>query len=231
MKLRNFLYFTKQPNLNDKPGGLSWLISKEQKYGGMHTNIPRNKVSPLDPRTEIAIATGGMVGGDRMLHHGYAKYYEKHLKPFLRSKHKLTLIEVGILKGAGLAIWCDLFPSARIIGLDIDLDHFRANYNYLKSTGAFESNEPEIYEYDQFILNKSFYEKILADDEVDIFIDDGFHSNESIITTIDSVRDFLSANFVYFIEDNSGIGKILADKYKEFRVYSYGKLTILTMKN
>jgi len=55
--------------------------------------------------------------------HGYGKCYAEFLKPLLMNleNQHITLVEIGILNGSGLAIWCDLFPRARVIGFDIDL--------------------------------------------------------------------------------------------------------------
>ena len=55
------------------PGTAEWLVGTEIKYGGMVTNVKRNKVSPKDPRTNEQLRSGGMIGGDRMLYHGYAQ--------------------------------------------------------------------------------------------------------------------------------------------------------------
>ena len=63
----------------------------------------------------------------------------------------LIIAEFGILKGTGLAIWCDLFPDARVIGLDIDLGHFEENRSTLERRGAFKQNKPELHEYDQLV--------------------------------------------------------------------------------
>lgn len=214
----------------NKPGSSGWFIQKEKQYGGMHTNIPRRKVSSLDPRSSIEIVTGGMTGGDRMSHHGYARYYEKYLVPYIESKNHLTVVEVGVLKGVGLAIWCDLFPHSRVMGFDIDLSHFQDNYENLKGRGGFSLNSPEVYEFDQFIDNTHLINDIVGNNKIDIIIDDGFHSVESILTTINSVKGHLSDFFVYFIEDNSEVSGFISDMYSSFNVDSFGELTILTSK-
>src|SRR5262245_29765328 len=146
------------------PGSSAWPVGRERLYGGRHTGIKRNKVSPKDPRTATEISSGGMSGGDRMHHHGYAAAYADHLRPFVRSNERITLVEVGILRGTGLAIWCDLFPHGRIIALDIDLDHYFANREHIKLYGGFGSNEPEVYEYDQLAPDATQLSKILNGD-------------------------------------------------------------------
>ena len=57
-----------------------------------------------------------------MLHNGYAKYYSKYLTKYLDeakidSNQRLVIAEVGILRGNGLAIWCDLFPEFKDSGV------------------------------------------------------------------------------------------------------------------
>ena len=95
------------------------------------TNVARRRVSPRDERTAEQLAFGGMTGGDRMLHHGYGPTYARYLRPFLGGWN-LTVAEFGILKGTGLAMWCDLFPDARVILRDV-VEHNP------RSTGALSS--------------------------------------------------------------------------------------------
>lgn len=162
-----------------------------------------------------------------MFHHGYAQAYSMHIFPFLPSSD-ITLVEVGVLKGTGLAIWSELFPNGRIIGLDIDLSHTRDNLENLKRRGAFTNRLPELYEFDQFVDNASKLENILNGQKISIFIDDGFHSNESILTTFQSVSNHLAQEFVCFIEDNDQVHTLLAQRYPEFTVQSYDRLTVIT---
>jgi hypothetical protein len=210
------------------PGSPAWLIGAELKYGGIQTNVPRHKVSPHDPRSREEVKKGGMTGGDRFLHHGYAKKYAHYLKPYLSAERPLTLIEVGILKGTGLAIWSELFPNARIIGLDIDLSHFENNRNFLEDQGAFQTDNLELHEFDQFVDNSATLETILNGDSIDIFIDDGFHSNASILTTMKSVLPFLADTFVYFVEDNRRVHTEIRKQYPQYCIENDDRLTIIT---
>lgn len=214
--------------LLSRPGSESWLKGAEIKYGGIAEQVPRNKVSPDDPRSEEQLARGGMIGGDRMMHHGYGEHYARYLKPYVAENTSLTVVEVGILKGTGLAIWCDLFSGGRVIGLDIDLGHIRNNWTNLKRSGAFSGNEPELYEFDQFEDNEEYLEDILSGDSIDICMDDGLHSKKTIITTLESMIPHLSDNFVYFIEDNYKIDKYIKSKYQALCVSSYGEMTVVT---
>nr|WP_319392824.1 hypothetical protein [uncultured Desulfobacter sp.] len=210
------------------PGTKEWLIATEMKYGGIVTQVPRNKVSPKDPRTMEQIRKGGMIGGDRMLHHGYAEKYSKYLLPYIEGNRSVTVVEFGILKGTGIAMWCDLFTDGRILGLDIDLGHINENMVNLKRLGAFKNNRPELYEFDQFEDNIGYLGTILKDDRIDICFDDGLHSTESILNTMKSAMPYLAEESLYFIEDNKDVHKTIRSLYPELLVDSKGELTIVS---
>ena len=185
------------------------------------------KVSPLDPRSSMEIRQRRLVGGDRMLNHGYAKRYERYLRPYVHSENPVVLVEIGIFRGTGLAIWCDLFENGRIIGLDIDLGHIESQMGILESLGAFARNRPQLHEFDQFLDNTEYLGSILNGARIDICIDDGQHSSESILTTMNSVMPHLADHFVYFVEDNRQVRREIADQYSQWNVEGKGELTVI----
>jgi hypothetical protein len=201
-------------------GSWQWLALSEIKYGGHKPGV----------------ASDNNRGGDRMspfdgqVCHGYGFSYAEFLKPrYARRMEPLTLVEVGILNGSGLAIWCDLFPNARVIGLDLNLSNFNANRSQLESYGAFRNNTPEVHEFNQ--LDPSFaasvLNNVLGDRKIDIAIDDGCHSIESIKNTFDCFRHHLNQQFVYFIEDNFDTYDVLAAKHKDYRWSQRGEMVIV----
>lgn len=167
-----------------------------------------------------------MIGGDRMSHHGYACKYAEYLLQFLGADN-MTLVEVGILKGTGLAMWCDLFPAAKILGLDIDLGHIQGNMTNLKDMGAFSQNSPNLFEFDQYDCDASIFKKGLDGRKINIFIDDGCHSDKAILNTLQCAEPYLADKFVYFIEDNTNIHKTISENYPQFNVDYENELTIL----
>lgn len=217
------------PHLLRNPplGSAEWLVRSEVKYGGLVTNVARRRLSPLDGRPAEQLAVWGMTGGDRMLHHGYAPAYARYLAPLLVDKN-LTVAEFGILKGTGLAIWCDLFPEARVIGFDIDLDHFADNRAALLKRGAFKHNQPEAHEYDQLVSGSERLRQILGDATLDVVIDDGLHSTESIIRTWRAVEPFLSPRFVYLIEDYADLLDVCGSEFGSFDCRAFGMLTVVS---
>lgn len=208
-------------------GSTKWLIDTENHFGGYHNDVPRNKISEHDPRKKMA--TLGMSGGDRMQHHGYAQYYSRYLTPFVSRRHEpLVIVEVGILKGTGIAIWSTLFPNAEIFGLDIDLLNFQNNRDFLETQGAFKTSTLKLHEFDQFKNNKEYIKNILNGKKIDIIIDDGFHSDDTILNTLSDTVTHLNDSFVYFIEDNKTVYHKVKDTITDANVYKHKQLTVIT---
>jgi hypothetical protein len=202
-------------------GSMEWLALTEMLYGGLQIGGVNSKTNQ---------------GGDRMSphHHGYGECYQEFLRPFISPipPQQLTLVEVGILNGSGLAIWCDLFPNARIIGFDIDLSNFHANRQNLIRKGAFRKNQPEVHSFDQLDAAKTqnVLRDILRSNRVDIVIDDGCHSKESVEIKFGQMQPYLANKFVYFIEDNFDTYDWLAHRYREFYWATRGEIAVATNK-
>jgi len=212
---------------NHKPGSSRWLIAKEIQFGGYEFGIKEKVKSKFDSRVEEEfIKNSGMSGGDRMLINGYSKYYEKYLEKYLNSEN-LIIVEIGILKGIGLAIWSELFPRSRIIGFDLDISNCEKNMDNMITLGAFKYRKPELYTFDQFENNSRLLNSLFKGKEIDIFIDDGEHSNLAIINTFRNVFPFLSENFIYFIEDNRTVSHVLKKEFKNLEVINHGSMTII----
>lgn len=196
------------------------LIRLEKQYGGL-TKVKRGIVSPHDPRSPDALKKGTMLGGDRMEAHGYAPLYAQSLINFLDDEqNEDAIIEIGVLKGSGVAMWCHLFPSSTVYGFDVDLSHIKDDIRLFKNL--------KLYYYDQFGNNEEHLKSILGSKKVKIVVDDGFHSNHTILKTLNDLSDYLSKNFIYFIEDNVQVHKIIQKRYPQFNVFYENELTILT---
>lgn len=209
-------------------GSADWLALCELKMGGFQKNVKRNKVSDKDTRTPEQISIGGMTGGDRMIHHNYTKVYERYLSSFINKIDNPRILECGVLKGTGLAVWSMLFPTAHLIGLDIDLDHIKSNLDFLKSKGAFKYNKLSLLNFDQFAPDTKELEDLLGPKKIDIIIDDGFHSEDTILNTLRALKPFFAENFVYFAEDNATVFSKIKKQFPEFTVDSFGQMTVIT---
>lgn len=212
-----------------KPGTADWLIVTERRFGGFVKNVQVNTVSEVDPRDYDDVLKQGMQGGDRMAFHGYAGEYEKYLAPFIDKHKRGLLVEIGILKGQGLALWCELFPEWRVVGLDIDLHNAVANDEHLRSVGAFATNKPELHKFDQLLVDKYPINNWLQGNRPNIVIDDGLHSAESVFNTARVFLPQMSGEAVYIVEDFTEDVNTLTEIARShgFETYRSGKFTAL----
>jgi hypothetical protein len=195
-------------------GDAAWFVGMERHFGGYVEDVPRTKFSPAEDGS-----LQWMIGGDRMAleHHGYAAAYARALAPMIRRRHDfLVVVECGILNGSGLALWSVLFPTADIIGLDIEPENFVRNLPHLKSLGAFKSHDPEIYEFDQLTATADDFAEIIRDDrKIDVMVDDAFHSEEAILRTYQLAHRHLAPGAVYFIEDVESVDLVVRPEVEQ----------------
>lgn len=168
-----------------------------------------------------------MCSGGRM---GPKQYYAKRYAEELGCgafEGRFVMVELGVLLGAGLAMWCDLFPEARIIGLDIDPGRFAGDSLYER--GAFRRNRPEVCFFDELGDDRfRSLEKILDGEKIDVFIDDALHNDDSILTMARTAKPFLADRCLYFVEDNATVAPLIGDILTDFRVARDGQLTVCT---
>jgi hypothetical protein len=212
---------------------LSLLATKlegiERRFGGAQTGVERRKVSPYDPRTAAALGASTMRGGGRMNLHGYAAHYAAHLQPFLK-KPDLVVVELGVLRGSGLALLCEVFPKARrIIGLEVDPSHYHEHKPILQSLGAFKKCKPEVHTYDELAPDApQRLAAILGGDRVDLFIHDALHYDGAIVATLEHTTRHFGKPFRCFIEDNHTVAPSLRQLYgAKYAVEARGRLTVL----
>lgn len=199
------------------------LTQLEQRFSGGFSFVPPPNASPNDPvKAPTSVFDGHRFqarGTCKKRAHDYAARYERALFGFDRQRDDLVIVEMGILRGVGLAIWCELFPNARVIGLDVDLDHWHKNRDRLLQRGAFQFNTPEVHFYDELTLTPDTdIRAILHGDDVDIFIDDALHYNTAIVKAFGDWRRFMSAYGVYIVEDNYTVGADLKAAFPEFDI-------------
>lgn len=195
----------------------------EMKFGGYSTNVI--------PTSDIIISKKNSphkhTGGDRfnVFYHDYSKIYARYLSDTDKID---TILEIGILKGTGLAIWCQLFPKARVFGFDWDLGNYKKNYDFLISLGAFQFNRPNTYIFDQFKDNTKWLKDNFSDIKFNFVIDDAYHSDETIINSFEQIKNYLAENFVYIIEDNETAWQKLKKLYPQYKFDNQGEITVIT---
>jgi cephalosporin hydroxylase len=114
----------------------------------------------------------------------YADFYQQyigHLNPKL-------ILEIGVLEGGSLRAWTEIFPNARIVGIDIDEKIALANQDLTIFVG------------DQ--LDKVFLDEVINYIGIpDITIDDGGHTRLQQTTTFKHLYPKLNSGNLYIIED------------------------------
>jgi len=143
----------------------------------------------------------GNTGGDRMdpKKHNYASIYAKHLVTMQEGAP--TIVETGILRGSGLAMWSELFPTSMIYGFDLKTETYQSNLGFLKTHG-FDDSRVVVQNMDQRNNNTEYLRGVFGNKiRPAVVIDDGFHTPNAGSLTFRSFQPFLADKFVYFIED------------------------------
>lgn len=201
------------------------LKNLELKFSGGFEKVIPPKASPLDTRPAEKSVFHGHRMQPKTSYRGrnYAPMYSEWLSQFDRNS-KITIVELGILRGVGLAMWCDLFPNARVIGLDVDTSLFIENLPNLQKRGAFQKNRPEFHYYDELHPDAIHnLEAILNGDQINIMIDDALHYNAAIVKAFGDFKGFMAADGVYFIEDNFTV----SSEIEHPLVYSVDEMTVV----
>jgi hypothetical protein len=121
---------------------------------------------------------------------GYLKEYDPIFEPYVQKK--ITLLELGILKGESLLLWRDYFPFGVIAGIDIKLPR---DFDPGERIHIFEGSQAD----PQFLSNVA---NKVAPDGFDIIIDDASHIGELTKTAFWHLFDnHLKPNGLYVIED------------------------------
>ena len=94
--------------------------------------------------------------------------------------------------------------------------------------GAFSNNYPELYRYIHLVDSTKLLDEVLYGDRIDIFIDDGAHFDDAIMTTLRSVLPYLSDQFVCFVEDNADVHRKIEPEHPQLPMHVVDQLTVVT---
>ena len=126
--------------------------------------------------------------GDKIIGHGFGKYYEKYFREF--KNEKFNFLEIGTWKGASLAAFKKYLTNANIHGID-------RNYKL-----QFKSDKIKFYNCDTTNLDDlKNLEKKFKNIKFKIIIDDGSHFLNDIIHNLKFFFKFLDNGGIYVIED------------------------------
>ena len=115
--------------------------------------------------------------------HNYCPHYEQY---FGRHRDEpLTLLELGVYKGASMQMWRDYFPNATIVGLDRNPTAVTNCFTYVGDQADSDTIEKMAKFHGPF----------------DIIIDDASHISSKTIASFDRLYQHLAPGGVYVIED------------------------------
>jgi cephalosporin hydroxylase len=119
--------------------------------------------------------------------HDFAALYERYL---VQRRHApLTLLEIGVWRGASLRTWRDYFPRGRIVGIDVQ-EHALAQ----------SGERIEVFVGDQ--QDPAFLASVLEHvGPLDVVVDDGGHLPELQFASLHCLWPSLKPGGLYIVED------------------------------
>lgn len=127
----------------------------------------------------------------------YFEPYHRHLQKFIG--RPVTLVEIGVYSGGSLEMWKQYFGSeCRVHGVDIE-----------EACRSYEDRTTTIHIGDQ--ADRTFWSRFKRDaPNVDVLIDDGGHTPEQQIVTLEEMLPHLRPGGVYICEDVHGVSNEFA---------------------
>ena len=126
--------------------------------------------------------------GDKIIGHGFGKYYEKYFREF--KNEKFNFLEIGTWKGASLAAFKKYFTNANIYGIDRNYK-LQVKSDKIKFYNCDTTNSNDLKNLKKKFKNIKFK----------IIIDDGSHFLNDIIHNLKFFFKFLDNGGIYVIED------------------------------
>ena len=118
----------------------------------------------------------------------YFEIYHRHFRKFIG--HEVHIVEVGVYSGGSLDMWKEYFgPQCRVYGVDIE-----------PACKVYEGDRTDIFIGDQ--ADRRFWQSFRKQvPSVDILVDDGGHSPEQQMVTLEEMMPHLRPGGVYLCED------------------------------
>lgn len=120
---------------------------------------------------------------------GYFDVYDRHLGKFVDMKPRV--LEIGVLGGGSIEMWHRYFgKGTQTVSIDIDEKCLEYKYNFDAKIVIGDQGNPAFW--DEFLKNQ---------DDFDIIIDDGGHTMQQQITTLEKCFPRLKNGGVFVVED------------------------------
>lgn len=112
--------------------------------------------------------------------HDYLRHYERALE----GHDVRSVLEIGVDTGASLRTWCDIFPDAKVIGIDI----------------RFECIDADVGRAVVLIADATLSDG-LVEGSFDFIVDDGSHQVPDVLLSFAVLFPHLASGGIYAIED------------------------------
>ena len=166
----------------------SFKQEKEGTYAKQDSDIPNPLLDFFKART-----TGPGIW--KWTH--YFEVYHQYFAPFVGTE--VRFLEIGIYSGGSLDMWCQYFgQQAKVYGVDIE-----------PACRSYASKQVEVFIGDQ--ADPQFWQQFTSDvPQLDIVIDDGGHTTQQQIVTLEALLPHLNPSGIYIIEDIHGKDNLFA---------------------
>jgi len=125
----------------------------------------------------------------------YFEVYDRHFSKF--RNQPLNFLEIGIYSGGSLPMWLSYFgDQCRVFGVDIE-----------EACKCYEADRIQVFIGDQ--QDRSFWSRFnQAAPEFHVLVDDGGHTPEQQMVTLEEMLPRMPVGSVYVCEDTSGISNL-----------------------
>lgn len=149
-------------------------------------DIPENGVHNCAIKQFVAM---GYVASDKYWVHNYTPLYDFHFKNLLGKKIKL--LEFGVLRGASLLLWRDVFRKGRIYGVDSGR-RWQRYVRRKRRIKIFSGRQEDV----DFLK-----EKVVPHGPYDIVVDDASHYPDMQLASFKTLWPHINPGGFYVIED------------------------------
>jgi glycosyltransferase involved in cell wall biosynthesis len=176
--------------LGVKEAGVVTHLDKTcKKLPPLFAPVKTGRVS-IDDLAQAQFAQFGGRATDKYWTHRYTPIYDQVLGG-LRDK-KIKILEIGLARGASLALWHAAFPKAEIFGIDKDADVWREMAGDLDRIKTFVGKQEDI----NFLIGE-----VIPEGPFDVIIDDCGHKPENQMVSFTALWPALKSHGWYILED------------------------------
>ncbi len=153
------------------------------------TRLDGPVITDLHKLAEDQFCKYGVASSDKYFTHYYTRYYDLHLQPIRKRAKKV--LELGLLRGASLALWRAYFPRARLVGVDYDPEKWKKFAGRLKNCTVMIGDETD----------QVFMQKVRKAGPYDLIVDDASHDPDIQRKTFEFLWPAVRQYGYYVIED------------------------------